>query len=354
MENVCVKMEDIAKQANVSKSAVSLALNGKPGISEDTRERVIRIAQESGYIAKRRAAPAQERPLSSLLFLVCANSGIVLEQYYQQPFFRELIHYIEERCRSKGYSLQFATLNTESLEQNVKSLSEDNRNSGVILLGTNLGRQQIVSIAEHLPQIVVLDTNFETLPIPFVEINNVMGAYQAGSYLYEIGHREIGYVASNVRIHNFNSRQRGFMSALEDRELAIPDNRIFSVAPTILYSQESMREQLQHYLQENGRLPTALFCECDYIAISAMKTLNELGFRVPEDVSVIGFDNITESMVVTPELTTIHVEKEKMAQVAVDMLIELIHEGLNTTTKTTIDTKFIERLSCRAPINHSK
>lgn len=349
-----MKMEDIAKQANVSKSAVSLALNGKPGISEETREKIIRIAQESGYITKRRSAPSQERPLSSLLFLVCANSGIVLEQYYQQPFFRELIHYIEERCRSKGYSLQFTSLDTEALEHNLKSLSEDNRNRGVILLGTNLSRQQIVSIAEQLPHLVVLDTCFETLPIPFVEINNVMGAYQAGAHLYEIGHREIGYVASNVRIHNFNSRKRGFMSALQDRAHTIPDSRMFSVAPTILYSQESMREQLQAYLQANGRLPTALFCECDYIAISTMKTLNELGYRVPEDVSVIGFDNITESMVISPELTTIHVEKEKMAQVAVDLLIDRMEEGLSVTTKTTIDTKFIERLSCRAPANPSK
>ncbi len=235
----------------------------------------------------------------------------------------------------------------------MKSLGED-RNSGVILLGTNLSRQQIVSIAEQLPHLVVLDTCFETLPIPFVEINNVMGAYQAGAYLYEIGHREIGYVASNVRMHNFDSRKRGFMSALQDRELTIPDNRIFSVAPTILSSQESMREQFQLYLQNNGHLPTALFCECDYIAISTMKTLNDMGFRVPEDVSVIGFDNITESMVISPELTTIHVEKEKMAQVAVDLLIELIDEGLNMTTKTTIDTKFIERLSCRPPVNASE
>jgi LacI family purine nucleotide synthesis repressor len=86
-----------------------------------------------------------------------------------------------------------------------------------------------------------------------------------------------------------------------------------------------MKQQFQLYLQANGHLPTAIFCECDYIAISAIKTLNELGIRVPEDVSVIGFDNITE------------------------LLIERIEQGIDITSKTTIDTKFIERLSCRAP-----
>jgi len=342
-----MKMEDIAKLAEVSKSAVSLALNGKPGISQETRERIIKIAQESGYAAKVKSSSSSDKPSRSLLFLVFANSGIVLEQYYQQPFFRELIHYIEERCRSKGYSLQFSTVHMDSFEQDIRALRETNRNIGVILLGTNLTRQQITEIAVNLPNLVVLDTCYETLPIHFVQINNVMGAYQAGAYLHDIGHRDIGYIASNIRIHNFEARKQGFMAALRDRELEVPTHRIFSVAPTILSSQESMKEQLQRHLQDNGKLPTALFCECDYIAISAMKTLNELGYRVPEDVSVVGFDNITESMVISPELTTIHVEKERMAQIAVDLLVDSIDQETDITTKITVDTNFIERSSCQ-------
>lgn len=102
-----IKMEDIAKLAGVSKSAVSLALSGKPGVGADTRDRILQIAKEHGYQMKLPSTAADTQLAKSLTFVVFANSGIVLEQYYQQPFFRELIHYIEDRCRARGYSLLF-------------------------------------------------------------------------------------------------------------------------------------------------------------------------------------------------------------------------------------------------------
>lgn len=110
-----------------------------------------------------------------------------------------------------------------------------------------------------------------------------------------------------------------------------------------------MKKQLTAYLDKGLALPTSLFCECDYIAISAIKSLTELGFRVPEDVSVVGFDNISEAMIVSPELTTIHVEKERMAHLAVDLLMEAIETGTSVTSKIMVDTHFIERMSSRAP-----
>ncbi|GGG08291.1 LacI family DNA-binding transcriptional regulator [Paenibacillus abyssi] len=348
-----MKMEDIAKLAGVSKSAVSLAFSGKPGIGPETRERILKIAQENGYLPKSRAT-ITDPSTKSLTFLVFANSGIVLEQYYQQPFFRELIHYIEEQCRSGGYSLIFTSVEMESFEQEIKAVAEEKRSDGVILLGTNLNQAQIAAIAGLLTSpLVVLDTCFETLPIHFVEINNVMGAYQAGSHLCGIGHQNIGYIASNVRIHNFEDRKRGFTAALRENGLEIAEDHVFSVAPTILSSQEALKGQLGAYLDAGHPLPTAFFCECDYIAISAIKTLVELGYRVPEDVSVIGFDNISESVIVSPELTTIHVEKERMARLAVDLLIQSIESDEDVKTKITVDTQFIERLSSRSPVKEA-
>ncbi|WP_305953036.1 substrate-binding domain-containing protein [Paenibacillus kribbensis] len=107
------------------------------------------------------------------------------------------------------------------------------------------------------------------------------------------------------------------MEALEEYQIDIPTSRRLSVAPTILSSQESLKKQLTEYLNDGRQLPTAWFCECDYIAISAIKTLSEMGIKVPEECSVIGFDNINESLIITPELTTIRVEKERMAELAV-------------------------------------
>ncbi len=344
-----VKMEDIARLAGVSKSAVSFALSGKPGIGPETRERILQIAKESGYLPKSRTI-MREQSAKSITFLVFANSGIVLEQYYQQPFFRELIHYIEERSRAGGYSQLFTSVDMSSFEQDIRTLAEEKRCDGIILLGTNLDKFQIADISAKVPTpLVVLDTCFETLPVHFVQINNIMGAYQAGSHLYDLGHRDIAYIASNIRMRNFDDRRQGFTTALRERGHEIAEENVFSVAPTILSSQEGLKSQLTAYLKAGRPMPTAFFCECDYIAISAIKSLVELGYRVPDDVSVVGFDNIPEAMIVSPELTTVHVEKERMAHLAVDLLIQSIESDSAVKSKIIVDTQFIERLSSRSP-----
>ncbi|WNQ08921.1 LacI family DNA-binding transcriptional regulator [Paenibacillus aurantius] len=342
-----MKIEDIAKLAGVSKAAVSLALNGKPGIGAETRERILQIARESGYMPKSKSS--ETGPQKSLVFLAFTNSGIVLEEYYRQPFFRELIQHTEERCRSKGFSLLFRSVNMESFEQEIELVASEHRESGVILLGTNLSRPEIESISRKLPHLVVLDTSFETLPVHFVQINNGMGAYQAGSSLCRMGHTEIGYVASSVRINNFNDRRRGFETALAENGMSLAEKDVFTCSPTVLTSQPSLADQFAAYRKRQGRLPGALFCECDYIAISAIKTLTELGVRIPEEISVIGFDNISEAVIVSPELTTIHVEKERMAQLAVDLLVQTLEDPSLARVKTLVDTTYVERQSCRPP-----
>lgn len=339
-----MKMDDIARLAGVSKSAVSIAMSGKPGIGTDTRERILQIAKEHGYNLKSRPIKP-EAASKALTFLVLANSGIVLDKYYQQPFFRELIHYIEERCRSKGYSLLFSTVDIGQFDHDISSFAEEVRTEGVILLGTNLSSDQIRDIAASIPHLVVLDTCYDTLPVHFVEINNFMGGYQAGTHLTDNGHKRIGYLASDVRIHNFEERKRGFLAALKEAGIADGPAPVFTAAPTILSSQDELKQQIEGVLRSGSPLPTAFFCECDYMAISAIKTLTELGIRIPEDVSVVGFDNISESVIVTPELTTIHVEKERMAKLAVDLLIDSLDRDTTAATKTKVDTTLVERLS---------
>ncbi|WP_123041134.1 LacI family DNA-binding transcriptional regulator [Cohnella candidum] len=344
-----MKLDDIARLAGVSKAAVSLALNGKPGIGPETRERILQIANEHGYQPKTKTAP-RDQQAGSITFLVFANSGIVLEQYYQQPFFRELIHFIEERCRAHGYSLLFSSVDMLNVQEGIRKVTDEKRSDGVILLGTNLNKELLEQVTDSMSTpFVVLDTCFETLPIPFIQINNVMGGYQAGKHLCGLGHRDIGYIASDIRIRNFDDRRVGFMQALRETRVELDEEKVFSVAPTILSSQDELKKQLSAYLDKGLALPAALFCECDYIAISAIKSLTELGFRVPNDVSVVGFDNISEAMIVSPELTTVHVEKERMAHLAVDLLIESIVSGAAVTSKIMVDTQFIERMSSRAP-----
>lgn len=343
-----INMDDIANLAGVSKSAVSLAFKGKPGISSETRERILSIAKEHGYVPRFRSSKSSGNDLvvsKSLTFLVMTNSGIIMEQYYQQPFFRELIHFVEERCRQKGYYLVFSTVDINTFERDIQKIAEEDMTHGIIFLGTNLEPSQISYAAGIISNLVVLDACYDTLPVHFVEINNFMGAYQAGDHICSQNHERIGYIASDVRIHNFDERRRGFQAALKEHGYTLDECSEFSVAPTILSSQESLKKQLETFLEKGNKMPTAIFCECDYIAISAMKTITELGYNIPEDVSIVGFDNISESRIVSPELTTVHVEKKQMAYLSVDLLVQAEESELNIKTKTKVDTHFIIRKS---------
>lgn len=336
-------MEDIAKVAGVSKSAVSLALSGKPGISSKTRDKILRIVKETGYIPRSMVKADQVfRVTNTLRFLVVIDSTFMSEHYQKQPFFMELIHYIEEQCRLKGYSLLFSTIDMNELSRDILSLQDENENSGIILLGTNLTKRQIEEIMNIQTNLVVLDNYVDELNVDFVVMNNKMGVYQASSYLVSQGHCHIGYVQSDFRMHNFDSRKQGFYQAQKDLGFRSDDNDLFT-----LTEQEEFQQQMQERMRSDIALPTALFCENDYVAISVIKALAEVGIRVPDDISIVGFDNISEAVIVTPELTTIHVEKEMMAIQAVDQVIRIINNKDSIRLKTIVDTKLTIRKSCK-------
>lgn len=341
-----MNIEDIAKLAQVSKSAVSFALNGKPGVSPETRDKILRIAQEHGYYHKSfnqtRTPAGQNR---TLRFAALTSSGILTDEYQKQPFFTELIHHIEEQCSAHGYSLLFSSVQGDDPGEEIGKLEQNYETSGLLLLGTNLTKEQIEDISSRIPNLVVLDTCYQTLDVDFFAINNMMGAYQAATHLIELGHRSIGYVQSKNRMYNFDERFRGFRAALQENSLELSKENIYSLVPTAVQAQDDFTAKIR---SQQGRLPTALFCECDYMAISVIKSLTELGIRVPHDISVAGFDDIYEAKIITPELTTVHVEKKQLASLAVQRLIERIeNKGSDIKTKILVDTRLVERNSVK-------
>ncbi|MFS0880578.1 LacI family DNA-binding transcriptional regulator [Metabacillus niabensis] len=342
-----MKIDDIAKLANVSKSAVSLALNGKNGVSKETRDKIIKIAQEHGYIPRPIIKADQYFQTNSKLlrFVACINEGIVTEHYETMPFFTELINNIDKQIGSNGYSLIVSAISIKNLKEEIARLEQEQKSAGILLLGTNLTPEQINIVSSIQPNLVVLDTCFETLDVNFVVMNNIYGAYQAGKYLIELGHKNIGYVESTTRMYNFDMRRKGFLQALEENDLKIAEDNYFSISPTVITSQEEFKIKIKSQI---NKLPSALFCEADYMAISVIKSLSELGIQVPNDISIIGFDNIFESQVITPELTTINVKKDRIALLAVEKLIREIDNNENDKIKLFVDTDLIERNSCKA------
>ncbi|TLG73935.1 LacI family DNA-binding transcriptional regulator [Culicoidibacter larvae] len=339
-----MKIDDIARIAKVSKSAVSLALNGKPGVSDKTRAHILKIAEEYNYIPLRNNKKKDTSGQQIIRFLACKNNDIITDHYETLPFFNELIGYLTEDIKEYPFTLLISTINADDMQNELTELEIAQPSAGILLLGTNLSSNQVQIVKDIQPNLVVLDTCIRNMPVSFVSINNYFGGFEAARYLLSLGHTKIGYVMGQPRIYNFDYRQKGFNDALNEAGITIDKQHIYHL-PAM---QIGIYEQAKNQIQATTDLPTAIFCENDYMAISIIKILADIGISVPDDVSIIGFDNISEGNVVTPELTTIHVKKNLLSAMSLQQLSQQIEtKHPNDSYQILINTSLIERNSCK-------
>jgi LacI family transcriptional regulator len=348
-----VKIDDIARLAGVSKSAVSLALNNKAGVSEATRQHILEISRQNGYIPRtfksNKVAPKNN---TLIRFIACKNVDIITEHYESQPFFNELIHHLMSYAGEQGHTLVISSVSVQNLNKEIETLESEQSSAGILLLGTNLTAGMVESVLSVHKNVVVMDTCLEQVDASIVGINNYLGGYQAGRFLLAQGYKSIGYVQSDVRIVNFVKRKAGFTAALEEGGLQLEGQLTYFMNPMSVVSQPSFKAEIEGIKANAKELPQAIFCENDYMAISAIKTFQELGIKVPEDVAVMGFDNIFEAEIISPELTTIQVKKDVMAKTAMDVLLQKInhldssnHADTNNV-QVYVNTDVIVRKSC--------
>jgi LacI family transcriptional regulator len=340
-----MKIEEIANMLGVSKSTVSLAINNKPGVSEATREKVLKTIHDFGYVPRK--IVKADATNSTIMFLTCIDTESIIPSHnnISSSFFSELIHGIEKECNTNAFTLSFSTIPLNTFKEQLKKVKEENNFDAAVLLGTNLSSEQVQFAASLLTNLVVIDSLYEFLNVNFVVMNNPMGGYKACSYLISIGHTEIGYVQSNSRITNFDLRKQGFIAAMKENKLVFSNENCFTVGNEIETARHCFKDII---LNRKKSLPSALFCESDYIAIGVIKAIEECSLQVPQDISVIGFDDVPESTIISPELSTIHVEKNIMGSLAVKRLISLIHmSNHEPSINQIIDTSLIIRNSIR-------
>jgi len=189
--------------------------------------------------------------------------------------------------------------------------------------------------------LLLLDSYFKSENLDTVIINNIEGVYKATCYLAELGHIDIGYLHSSVRINNFDQRMVGFKKAINHKGLKLNKNFIFCLESTIDGSYKNMF----NILENKPELPTALFADNDIIAFGAIKAMKEFGIKIPQDVSVVGFDDMPFCEMIDPPLTTVMVYKQRMGMIALKRLVERIDEAPAETIKIEVNTTLIERKS---------
>lgn len=332
-----ITAKELAKILRISEASVSMALNNKTGVSTATRQRILQIAREQGYDfsrLKEAREPRVER--GTVSFVLYKKHGAVVTD---TPFFSQLTEGIEQACRQARYSLNINYLYAgDSLSCQLSRLSYCN---GMILLATEMSPEDLTPFENLGISLIVLDTYFQSLSLDSISINNCQGAYQAAVFLIQKTRKQPGYLHSAYSIGNFQERERGFYKAIRENGMSPSKSQVLSLTP----SMEGAYQDMLELLKSGEELSGCYFADNDLIAAGAMKAMKEFGYEIPRDVSVIGFDNMPFCTYLEPALSTVHVPKQYMGQMAVSRLIQIMTAPENHPVNIAISTKIINRKS---------
>lgn len=335
-------LRDIARQADVALSTVSQVLNNKAGVSPELRQRVLEAANELGY----RQKISIDSPLSSELSVI----GILTKRHVSEPpqinpFYTYVILGAERECQRLNISMMYATVEVDedSHALNWPAMLLDQRVDGVIVVGTFL-EETISHISHQAGQRIVLVDAYasELNAFDSVLIDNYGGALTAVRHLIDNGHQHIGLIGTHECSYpSILERRQGYLDAL--RLAGIQDQYIED-------SWLTREDAVQATMRLMSRAPhlTAIFAANDNCAIGVVNALKSTGRRVPQDISVIGFDDIDLAQEFVPTLTTIHVDKVLMGALAVRHLRDRSDFPDRATLRTVVSTQLIARESVRS------
>ena len=339
-----VKIKDIAKRLNLSPATVSLALNGRPGVNEQTRKNVVSLARElnySGNIGKNKPLRRKaQKILGNIGFLVYKRYGRVITD---SEFFATLISSVELAARTQNYTLLLTyCIGDKEIANTIKFLKNSNL-VGLLILGTELAEEDVELFYNSDLPVVVLDCDIVGSEIDTVTIHNEDGIWRGMKYLYEQGHREIGYLHSSFSIRNFEQRKLGYENCLEKFCLDRESQKIFLVEPTV----EGTCADICELIKQKVKFPSALIADNDLIALGAMKAFAQCGIKVPDDISIVGFDDIPMTSVVEPQLTSVRVPCEVLGDLAIRQLLRRKKNMTDLPRKTSVTTKLKVRSSVK-------
>lgn len=329
-----VSIKQISQMTGFSQATVSNALNRKKGVNEETSRKIFKVAEELGY--------QTEKTITKIKFVTYRKNGRIIDD---SLIFPAMIEGVERQAKELGYETAFSHLNYEddAFQERLKEVLEDT-NSLMILLGTEMMEEDYQPFMDYKGYMIVLDGWCEEMAFDGVLINNTDAACNAVEYLIENGHRRIGYLRGDYRIKAFQYREYGYYRTLGRHGLAEAPEYVVALGTTL----ETAYEGMKAYLEEAPALPTAYFADNDVIALGAMRALEEKGIKIPNQVSIVGFDDIRFGSVSTPGLTTIHVHKQEMGEVAVRRALDHIrYSRRQVKMKIQVGTDFLVRGSVR-------
>ncbi|WBA15922.1 HTH-type transcriptional repressor PurR [Salinivibrio proteolyticus] len=305
-------IKDVARLAGVSTTTVSHVINKTRFVAEKTTEKVWQAVEELNYAPSAVARSLKCNTTRTLGMLVTKSTN---------PFFAELVHGVEDYCYKQGYTLILCNTegNLEKQRDYLRMLSEK-RVDGLIVVCSDLNEDLMLLLEKKrdLPM-VVMDWGSHHIDTDRIEDNAELGGYLATKHFIDNGHTKIGCISGQMDKNTCKHRLNGYFRAL--KEANIPVNKNWLIEADFEADQAQIAAKQLATMSDR---PTAVFCFNDIMALAAISTFNEHGLKVPDDISVIGYDNIDLTEYFSPPLTTIHQPKRRLGKTAVKLLLARI------------------------------
>lgn len=328
-----VTMQDIADYLSISKVTVSKALNGKDGVGQELREKIVKVGKRLGYKMPDNFKGMARQALHMAIFMK--------KKFAQgeEGFYLRLYQRLSVELSKRGYFAKlFPVSQRDSLEGNVSAMVEHYDISGIILLG-DMGKPFLKGAKDTGLPCILVDTYDRESEIDCVVTENIYSMYELTSYLMKCGHKKIGFVGSISATSSIMDRFLGYSRAHLEAGRPLCDEWIIG-------DRNADSEAVEFTLPEH--MPTAFVCNCDDTTYQFVRVLSEKGYRVPEDVSIVSFDNDIYAELCVPKLTTAEVNIKLMAEKSVELICDRMHQEYKLPRGATfVNTTIIYRDSVK-------
>jgi DNA-binding LacI/PurR family transcriptional regulator len=327
---------DLAREAGVSIATASKALNGRRDVNEQTRQRVLEVAKKLNYHPSHMARGLARRRTENIGVVALRRFKV---PFFTNPFYSRVLEGMETEVTARNYNMLLSVLPADEAGTPLQlpKLVREKNADGLVLLGEMPGDLLKEVFERRIPSVIV-DFYTPKLEAHYILSDNRGGLRQLVKHLAELKHRKVAFVLpSSLRDYSFSERQKGFEQACQDLKI---DGRVWSVPETWPQVEAELRKQL---LQADR--PTALLACNDEHALAAIRVAKEIGLRVPQDISITGFDDIDEAQYGNPMLTTVRVDKQGMGEKAIQTVFRLLEPPLEPASRLDLPVELIARQS---------
>lgn len=329
-----VTIKDIARIAEVSTTTVSKIINNKDGnISNATRERVLKIMDDYNYTPNKIA--------QSLVTKKTNTIGLIIPDI-RNPFFPELARGAEDKANEEGYNLIFCNTDDDiEKEEKYINMLVEKMVDGIVFTASSKKHTGFENFKKFSIPIVLVDRDIDVEGIQGkVIVDNFIGGYEAGKHLLKLGHTEIIFLSGPLKSNTSINRLNGYKKALHEFNIDLKEEYILEG----YYRSEWGYEATMDLLNKDKKF-TALFCANDLIAIGAIKALKEKNIKIPQEISIVGFDDIYMARLIDPELTTIKQPNYEMGYKSVEILINILEDKKENNKNINLKPELVIRKS---------